>query len=74
MGFTGKYPDILNDKLVGEQAKLLFNDAQKMIRKIIEENWLTAKARLVFFVNSVGTTSRYITTRKGKKLLQGGLL
>ena len=45
----GKYPDILNDKLVGEQAKLLFNDAQKMIRKIIEENWLTAKARFGIF-------------------------
>ena len=51
----GKYPDILNDNLVGEQAKILFNDAQKMLKKIIEENWLTAKARFgIFPVNSVG--------------------
>ena len=40
----GKYPDILNDDVVGEQAKSLFEDAQLLLRQIIDGNWLTAKA------------------------------
>ncbi|MHA3787741.1 methionine synthase [Flavobacterium hauense] len=39
----GKYPAILNDEVVGEQAKVLFADAQKMLKQIIGENWFTAK-------------------------------
>ena len=66
----GKYPDILNDKLVGEQAKLLFNDAQKMIRKIIEENWLTAKARFgIFPVNSVGDDIEVYNNKEREKVI-----
>lgn len=40
----GKYPDILNDEVVGEQAKSLFEDAQLLLQQIISGNWLTAKA------------------------------
>jgi len=40
----GKYPNILTDDLVGEQARELFADAQKMLKKIIDEKLLTAKA------------------------------
>lgn len=40
----GKYPDILNDQVVGEQAKSLFEDAQLLLQQIIDGNWLTAKA------------------------------
>ncbi len=40
----GKYPEILNDKIVGESASDLYNDAKKMLCKIISEKWLTAKA------------------------------
>lgn len=39
----GKYPAILNDEVVGEQAKVLFADAQKMLKQMIDENWLEAK-------------------------------
>lgn len=39
----GKYPAILNDEVVGEQAKVLFADAQEMLKQIIDENWFTAK-------------------------------
>ncbi|ESU26728.1 5-methyltetrahydrofolate--homocysteine methyltransferase [Flavobacterium saliperosum S13] len=39
----GKYPAILTDKVVGEQATILFEDAQKMLQQLLEENWLTAK-------------------------------
>ncbi len=40
----GRYPDILTDEVVGEQATELFKDAQEMLSQIIEENWLEAKA------------------------------
>jgi 5-methyltetrahydrofolate--homocysteine methyltransferase len=40
----GKYPQILEDEIVGEHAKELFADAQKMLKKIVEEKLLTAKA------------------------------
>jgi 5-methyltetrahydrofolate--homocysteine methyltransferase len=39
----GRYPDILTDEVVGEQAQVLFADAQKMLEQIIDESWLTAK-------------------------------
>lgn len=40
---AGTYPSILEDKIVGESASDLFNDAQAMLDKIIDEKWLTAK-------------------------------
>jgi 5-methyltetrahydrofolate--homocysteine methyltransferase len=39
----GKYPDILQDAVVGEQARLLFADAKEMLKSIIEDRWLEAK-------------------------------
>ncbi|MGB1020118.1 MAG: methionine synthase [Flavobacteriaceae bacterium] len=51
----GKYPQILVDEVVGEQATSLFKDAQAMLTQIINEKWLTARARFgIFPVNSVG--------------------
>ncbi|MCI5058865.1 MAG: methionine synthase [Flavobacteriales bacterium] len=41
---AGRYPKILEDSVVGEQAKQLFDDAQKMLDQIITEKWLSAKA------------------------------
>ena len=40
----GKYPDILQDELVGEQARELFDDAKTMLKQLLEEKWLSAKA------------------------------
>jgi 5-methyltetrahydrofolate--homocysteine methyltransferase len=40
----GNYPAILTDDVVGESAKSLFDDAQAMLDRIIDEKWLTAKA------------------------------
>jgi 5-methyltetrahydrofolate--homocysteine methyltransferase len=51
----GKYPQILDDEVVGEEAKQLFDDAQKMLSTIADENWLTHKAVYgIFPANSVG--------------------
>ncbi|KQX20927.1 methionine synthase [Sphingomonas sp. Root50] len=40
---AGNYPAILDDKIVGESARSLFDDAQAMLDRIIAEKWLTAK-------------------------------
>ena len=45
----GKYPAILTDEVVGEQATSLFADAQKMLQQIVSEKWLTAKGILGIF-------------------------
>lgn len=39
----GKYPKILEDAVVGEQAKKVFEDAQALLRRIIDEKLLTAR-------------------------------
>ena len=40
----GRYPDILKDEIVGEQAQSLFNDAQVLLQRILDEKLLKAKA------------------------------
>ena len=41
---AGKYPAILDDAVVGAQARELFADAQAMLRRLVDERWLQAKA------------------------------
>lgn len=40
----GKYPDILTDEVVGEQAKELFKDARVLLKKVLDEKLLKGKA------------------------------
>jgi 5-methyltetrahydrofolate--homocysteine methyltransferase len=49
----GKYPAILTDEVVGEQATSLFADAQEMLQQIVSEKWLTAKGILGIFPANV---------------------
>ncbi len=50
----GKYPAILTDEVVGEQATDLFKDAQVMLTKIVSEKWFTAKGILgIYPANTV---------------------
>ncbi len=49
----GKYPNILEDEVVGAQAKELFKDAQVILKRILDEKLLTAKAIFgIFKANS----------------------
>jgi len=51
---AGSYPKILSDSVVGEEAQKLFDDAQNMLKAIISENWLQARAVIGFFpANSI---------------------
>jgi len=52
--FHGKFPQLLEDEVVGEAATSLFNDALAMLDKVISEKWLTARAVIGFYpANSV---------------------
>ena len=51
----GRYPKILEDDVVGEEARKLFADAQAMLGTLIRENWVEARAVFGLFpANSVG--------------------
>jgi len=51
---AGKFPKILDDEVVGKEARILFNDAQAMLEKIISEQWLQARAVIGLFpANSI---------------------
>lgn len=55
----GKYPAILEDEVVGEQARELFKDARKMLRQLIDDKLLKAKAVFgLFKANSEGDDIR----------------
>ena len=40
---AGNYPAILQDEVVGESARSLWEDAQAMLTRILDEKWLTAR-------------------------------
>jgi 5-methyltetrahydrofolate--homocysteine methyltransferase len=51
----GRYPEILDDDRVGNEARKIFEDAQNLIDQSIAEKWLTAKAVIGLFpANSIG--------------------
>jgi 5-methyltetrahydrofolate--homocysteine methyltransferase len=52
---SGRYPAILDDPLVGEEAQKLFTDARALLARIVDEKLLTAKGVIGFFrANGVG--------------------
>jgi 5-methyltetrahydrofolate--homocysteine methyltransferase len=46
---TGRFPAILDDKVVGEVARSLYADARKMLDLIVKENWFKAQATIGFW-------------------------
>jgi 5-methyltetrahydrofolate--homocysteine methyltransferase len=52
---SGRYPAILSDEKQGEAARALFDDAQAMLKQIIDEKWFRARAVVGFWpANAVG--------------------
>jgi len=65
---SGRYPKILQDKVVGEEARKLFADAQAMLKKIIDEKWLTANAVFGLFpANTVNSDDIEIYTDESRQ-------
>lgn len=46
---AGRYPDILVDEIVGEEATRLFEDAEQMLNQLVSEKWFIAKGVLGIF-------------------------
>jgi 5-methyltetrahydrofolate--homocysteine methyltransferase len=58
----GRYPAILQDERQGEAARQLWDDAQEMLARIVEERWFNPKAVIGFWpANSVGDDIRLFT-------------
>ena len=65
----GKFPDILTDKVVGEQATIMFDEAQVMIKEIIAKQLLKPKAIFgLFEANSINEDDISVH-KKGKEIV-----
>lgn len=63
----GKYPNIFEDKLIGAEAKKLFDDANNLLDKVINEKLLTANGVIGLFpANSVGADDIEIYTDESR--------
>jgi len=52
---AGPFPAILSDEVVGVEATRVYEDAQKMLKRLIEGRWLTANGAIALLpANSVG--------------------
>jgi 5-methyltetrahydrofolate--homocysteine methyltransferase len=65
----GKYPNILTDKIVGEQASTLFHDAKKLIKEIIARQLLKPKAVFGLFEANTINHDDISIKKNGKELL-----
>lgn len=66
---AGKYPRILEDEVVGEAARNLFDDAQKMLRKLIDEKLISANGVIGFWpANTVNHDDIAVYDADGKQI------
>ncbi|MCG9738122.1 methionine synthase [Shewanella insulae] len=67
----GHFPKILDDEVVGEEARKLYQDAKAMLKTIIDEKWLTAKAVIGLFpANTVNHDDIEIYTDESRSQLE----
>mgnify|MGYP003571125196 FL=1 len=64
----GRYPQILEDETVGEAARSLFADAQEMLKQMVEEKWVKARAVIGFWpANEIDTDDIEIYADEDRK-------
>ncbi len=67
---AGRFPNILEDEVVGKEATKLYHDATEMLDKIIAENWLEANAVIGLWpANSVGDDIEIYTDESRTEIL-----
>jgi 5-methyltetrahydrofolate--homocysteine methyltransferase len=66
---SGRYPAILDDAVVGNQARALFADAQEMLARIVCEKWLRARAVIGIWPASSKGEDVILDTANGHCLL-----
>ncbi|MCL4123664.1 UNVERIFIED_CONTAM: hypothetical protein GTU68_045677 [Idotea baltica] len=65
----GKFPDILTDEVVGEQATIMYDEAQAMIKEIIAKQSLKVKAVFgLFEANSINDDDISVQ-KKGEEIV-----
>ncbi|MFY0713822.1 methionine synthase [Seonamhaeicola sp. NFXS20] len=64
----GKFPDILEDDLVGEQATILYNEAQTMIKEIVAKQLLKPKAVFGLFEANTINDDDISVKKKGEQI------
>jgi 5-methyltetrahydrofolate--homocysteine methyltransferase len=67
----GRFPEVLSDKIFGTEAKRIFDDAQNLLKKIIEGNWFTADGVIGFWpANSNNADTITLQTPSGEVKLE----
>ena len=67
----GHYPQVLTDKIFGVEATRLFEDAQKLLKQIVEEKWFTADGVIGFWPASTNNADTIrLQTPKGEVKLE----
>ena len=67
--FHGRFPEILNDPVVGKASQALYSDAQQLLQQLIKEKWLTASGIVGFFpANSIGDDIEIFTSESRKNV------
>lgn len=67
----GQFPAVLSDKIFGVEATRLFNDAQKLVKKIVDGNWFAADGVIGFWpASSNDADTVTLTTQKGEVKLE----
>jgi 5-methyltetrahydrofolate--homocysteine methyltransferase len=66
----GNFPAILEDEIVGIEATNLYNDANKLLDKIIAEKWLTAKGVIGFWQAASNDDEVVVSTDSAEMKLQ----
>ena len=63
----GHYPEVLSDKIFGIEATRLYNDAQKLVQKIVNEKWFNADGVIGFWpASSNNADTVTLQTDKGE--------
>jgi 5-methyltetrahydrofolate--homocysteine methyltransferase len=67
----GRFPEVLSDKIFGVEAKRIFDDAQKLLKKVIDEKWFTANGVIGFWpATSNNADTITLQTEKGEVKLE----
>jgi 5-methyltetrahydrofolate--homocysteine methyltransferase len=67
---AGPFPQLLTDDVIGEHARQVFAEGQKMLERIVAERWLTANGVVAFYpANSVGDDIEIYTDESRREVL-----
>jgi len=67
----GKFPQILEDEMVGSEATKLYNDAKALLAQIVKEKWLKPRAVIGFWpANSNGQDTIFVQSGDGEVRLE----